>query len=162
MAMTKSADKHYAQRLYVGISDARKHLSDLVARSGYAGDRFVIERNGKPLAALISVDDFELFERLFEQHEDRLDAENVAAARAEQAGEQNVALADLAAELGIEFDELDDDEPDPEYVIARTEPGEPRSDSGRVRKTIDDVAKLTSRASDTGWPKKRGPKKSGA
>ncbi len=40
----------------------------------YAHERVVIERRQKPVAALISMEELELFERLLEEHEDRLDA----------------------------------------------------------------------------------------
>ncbi len=42
---------------------AKAHLSDLVAQVAYGGEHYVIERRGKPLAALVSVDDLERLER---------------------------------------------------------------------------------------------------
>lgn len=46
----------------VGVSEAKAHLSSLMARAGYAGERFLIERRGKPLAALVGVEDLERLE----------------------------------------------------------------------------------------------------
>lgn len=35
------------------MTEAKAHLSALMARIGYGGERFVIERRGRPLAALV-------------------------------------------------------------------------------------------------------------
>jgi prevent-host-death family protein len=36
----------------IRVTEAKAHLSALMARVGYGGERFVIERRGRPLAAL--------------------------------------------------------------------------------------------------------------
>ena len=41
----------------VRVTEAKARLSALMARVGYGGERFVIERRGKPLAALVGVED---------------------------------------------------------------------------------------------------------
>lgn len=41
----------------VGVEEARKSLGDLVSRVAYAGDRYVITRHGRPMAALVPVTD---------------------------------------------------------------------------------------------------------
>jgi prevent-host-death family protein len=46
----------------VRVTEAKAHLSALMARAGYAGERYLIERRGKPLAALVSVEDLERLE----------------------------------------------------------------------------------------------------
>ena len=43
----------------VSAAQAKAHLSDLMAKVAYGGEQYVIERRGKPLAALVSVDDLE-------------------------------------------------------------------------------------------------------
>lgn len=55
--------------------EARKVLPDLVARAAYAHEHTVIAKRGKPMAALISVEEFRLFEQLLEEYRDRADAE---------------------------------------------------------------------------------------
>jgi prevent-host-death family protein len=47
----------------VGVTEAKAHLSELMARVGYGGERFVIERRGRPLAALVGVEDLKLLEK---------------------------------------------------------------------------------------------------
>ncbi len=47
----------------VKATEAKAHLSALMARVGYGGERFVIERRGRPLAALVGVEDLERLEK---------------------------------------------------------------------------------------------------
>ena len=47
----------------VRVTDAKAHLSELMARVGYGGERFIIERRGRPLAALVGVEDLERLEK---------------------------------------------------------------------------------------------------
>jgi prevent-host-death family protein len=65
----------------ISISDAREHLADLGNRVSLRGERLVVERRGKDLFALVSVEDLELLERL----EDKLDLDAIRAAKDEPA-----------------------------------------------------------------------------
>lgn len=47
----------------ISAAQAKAHLSDLMAQVAYGGEHYVIERRGKPLAALVSVDDLERLEQ---------------------------------------------------------------------------------------------------
>jgi PHD/YefM family antitoxin component YafN of YafNO toxin-antitoxin module len=53
----------------------------------YAHERVVIKRRQKPVAALISMEELELFERLLREHEDRLDAAEADRVLADEADE---------------------------------------------------------------------------
>ena len=55
----------------LSITTARRNFSDTVNRVSYGGERIVLDRNGKEVAALVSVEDLELLELL----EDRMDIE---------------------------------------------------------------------------------------
>ncbi len=46
----------------VRVTEAKAQLSALMARVGYGGERFLIERRGRPLAALVGVEDLERLE----------------------------------------------------------------------------------------------------
>jgi len=50
---------HAAKAKKISAAEAKAKLSELLARVAYGGDRYVIERRGKPVAALVSVDDLE-------------------------------------------------------------------------------------------------------
>lgn len=43
----------------VGVAEAKKRFSEIMSRVAYNGDRFIIERHGKPMAALVSPEDLE-------------------------------------------------------------------------------------------------------
>ena len=47
----------------VSAAQAKAQLSALVAEVAYGGQHFIIERRGKPLAALVSVNDLERLEQ---------------------------------------------------------------------------------------------------
>ncbi len=48
----------------VSASEAKAQLAELVLGVAYRGDRVVIERRGKPVAALVSVEDLERLEQV--------------------------------------------------------------------------------------------------
>jgi prevent-host-death family protein len=63
----------------IPISEVREHLADLGNRVSLRGERIVVERRGKNLFALVTVEDMELLERL----EDQMDLDAIRAARNE-------------------------------------------------------------------------------
>ena len=75
------------------ISDAREQLADLGNRVALLGERVIIERRGKGLFALVSVEDLELLERL----EDEIDLEAIRARMAEP----SKSLAQVKKDLGL-------------------------------------------------------------
>lgn len=81
----------------VGITKLRSEISDLVSRVQYQGERVIVERQGKPAAALISAADLEWLEEL----EDRLDDLDADRAEAEAAGKPNIPWEKIKAELGL-------------------------------------------------------------
>lgn len=48
----------------IGVTDARAALADLVNRVAYRGERVVLTRHGKAVAAIVSAEDLELLDRL--------------------------------------------------------------------------------------------------
>jgi prevent-host-death family protein len=53
----------------VNVVEARKRFSELVGRVAFGGARVVVERRGKPMAALISIDDLRKLEEYERQAE---------------------------------------------------------------------------------------------
>ena len=51
----------------VSVAKAKAHLSELIAKSSFGHERFVITRRNKPVAALVSLEDLQIIE----QHEER-------------------------------------------------------------------------------------------
>jgi phage terminase Nu1 subunit (DNA packaging protein) len=67
----------------LGVVGFRNAIGDVLNRAQYRGERTVIRRRIRDVAAVIPVADLRLFERLLEEEEDRLDVEAARAALAE-------------------------------------------------------------------------------
>ncbi len=67
----------------ISAMQLRDRIGDIFNRVGYAGERFIVERRGKAIAAIISVKELEYLERLEEQREVEKFQLAKAAARAE-------------------------------------------------------------------------------
>jgi len=78
----------------LSVSEVRQALADLLNRVAYKGERIVIERHGKGLAALVSPEDLALLESL----EDRIDLE---AARKALKQTGTVPWEDVKADLDL-------------------------------------------------------------
>lgn len=55
----------------IGAHEAKTHLSEYLNRVRYGGERIVIERHGKPVAALVSPEDLERLESSPESPEEK-------------------------------------------------------------------------------------------
>lgn len=77
----------------MAVSDAKNTLGDATSRVSYAGERIVLTKHNKAVAALISIDDLRLLETL----------ENDADLRAalEARADDTIPLADLRERLGL-------------------------------------------------------------
>ena len=51
----------------VSVAEAKSHFSEIIAKSAFGHERFIITRRNKPVAVLVSLADLEILE----QHEDR-------------------------------------------------------------------------------------------
>jgi prevent-host-death family protein len=56
----------------VSLADAKKGFSELCNRVGYGRDTVVLTRRGKPLAAIVSVDDLERYLALEDERASRM------------------------------------------------------------------------------------------
>ena len=45
------------------VADAKKTLSELMSRAAYSNERFLMQRRGKPMAALVSIEDLTRLEK---------------------------------------------------------------------------------------------------
>ena len=80
----------------MNMVEVRDNLAEVVNRVAYAGERVVLKRRSKGVAAVVSMEDL----RLLEQWEERADVR--AALKARKEGGKPIPLAQVAAELGIE------------------------------------------------------------
>ncbi|HET7481210.1 MAG TPA: type II toxin-antitoxin system Phd/YefM family antitoxin [Rubrobacteraceae bacterium] len=84
----------------ITASEARDEFADVINRVAYGGERVVIRRREKELAAVIPMEDLRLLERLIEQEEDRLDAEAARKALADS-DDEAVPWEEARKELGL-------------------------------------------------------------
>jgi prevent-host-death family protein len=81
----------------ITASEARDEFAEVINRVAYGGERVVIRRREKELAAVIPMEDLRLLERLIEQEEDRIDAEEADKIMATiEGGEEEVIPLDQA------------------------------------------------------------------
>ena len=78
----------------IGVAEIRSKMADAINRVAYSGERVILQRRGKGVAALVSMEDLHRLEEL----EDREDLKTAKRARREKG---SVSLDDLKAELGL-------------------------------------------------------------
>ena len=83
----------------IGIAQIRNKMADVLNRVAYQGERVVLERRGKGVAAIVSMDDLALLEAL----EDLEDAKAARKALAEmkRKGEKPIPLSQVKRRLGM-------------------------------------------------------------
>ncbi len=81
----------------IGVATIRNNLADALNRVAYSGERVILERRGKGVAALVSMNDLELLEAA----ENRVDLEAARQARAERG--KPIPLDQFAGRLGVEL-----------------------------------------------------------
>ncbi|MCC7049971.1 MAG: type II toxin-antitoxin system Phd/YefM family antitoxin [Alphaproteobacteria bacterium] len=81
----------------ISTAEARDRLSELVNRAAYGKERVLLSRRGKPVAAVVSLDDVATLQRL----EDQRDVADARAARAEAKRRGTTTLNEALREHGI-------------------------------------------------------------
>ena len=76
------------------VVDIRNNLADALNRVAYGGERIVLERRGKGVAALVSVEDLALLEELENQ-------EDIRAAKKALKEKGRIPLEKIKARLGM-------------------------------------------------------------
>ena len=83
----------------INISKARAEFPDILNRAAYGHERTILSRRGKDLAAIISIEDLQLLERLARDEMDRIDLEDARAALAEPG--ESISFEQVKNNLGI-------------------------------------------------------------
>lgn len=83
----------------IAANDARDSFSELLGRAQHGKERVVIDRHGKPAAAIVPVEDLQLLESI----EDARDAKEAREALAawERHGRRTTSLNRVARDLGL-------------------------------------------------------------
>lgn len=85
----------------ISTAEARDRFSEVLNRAAFGKERVVLTRRGKPLAAVVPIEDVEALEAME-------DAADIAEARLryeewERDGRQSISLEELAAKHGIDL-----------------------------------------------------------
>ena len=83
---------------HISAAQARDRFADLLNRAAYGQERIILTRRGKPIAALVPVEDVEWLEDI----ENESDLKAVQEARKEIEREGTVPLDEVLNEFGIE------------------------------------------------------------
>jgi len=81
----------------MSASQIRDEISDALNRVVYQGERIVLRRRGKDVAALVSMEDLQAIQKL----EDLEDLKDARAAKEEAEREGTTALTDFKKEIGL-------------------------------------------------------------
>ena len=79
------------------VADAKNHFSDVLRRAEYGGERVVVERHGKPVAAIVSTEDL----RQLEAAETAVDLRDAQAALAEAKERGTIPLDTVLRKYGL-------------------------------------------------------------
>jgi prevent-host-death family protein len=82
------------------VVELRQSLAEILNRAEYQGERIIIHRRGKDAAAIISIEDLSLLERLIEDAEDRLDVNAARNALAES--NERIPCDEVRTRLGLD------------------------------------------------------------
>lgn len=93
--MYKSVKSEFASGNDLTASKARDAFAETVNRAAYGGERIVLRRRGKPLAAVVPLSDLALLEEL----EDRID---IAAAKKALKEKGRIPYEKIRHELGLD------------------------------------------------------------
>jgi prevent-host-death family protein len=84
-------------------SQTRTAFADVLNRVAYGGERIVVHRRGKDLAALVPMKEYERLERILQEAEDRADAAAFKRAKRqfEKSGRKGIPWETVKARLGL-------------------------------------------------------------
>ena len=80
------------------VAEAKNRFSDVLRRAEYGGERVIVERHGKPVAAIVSTDDL----RRLEAADDAADVRDAQAALAEAKDAGTVPLEMVLRKYGLD------------------------------------------------------------
>jgi len=110
------------------VAEAKNHFSDVLRRAEYGGERVIVERHGKPVAAIVSTEDL----RQLEAAENAVDLKDAQAALVEAKERGTIPLDAVLRKHGLA------------HLLVQQEPPARRSRSAAGRRAS---AKRTGKAS---------------
>lgn len=93
--MYDETDEHRPS--HISVSEARETFAELVNRAAYGGERVLVARRGKPIAAIVPIEDVAFIERM----EDEQDLAAALEALADPANAESFPWEQVKDELGL-------------------------------------------------------------
>ncbi|SPF40012.1 Antitoxin of toxin-antitoxin system Phd [Candidatus Sulfopaludibacter sp. SbA4] len=85
----------------LNVSKAQEEFPEVVNRAASGGERTIVSRRGKDVAAVIPIEDLRLLERLAREEMDRIDIEEARAALKEAEEKGTIPLEEVRRRLGL-------------------------------------------------------------
>ncbi len=85
----------------ISTKEARDHLSEVVNKVIYAGERFTLTRHGNGVAVLISLKEWKIVEALLKRAEDEEDIKDADAAYEKYLKEGGIPFSQVKKDLGL-------------------------------------------------------------
>ncbi|NGX41854.1 MAG: hypothetical protein K940chlam7_00128 [Chlamydiae bacterium] len=86
----------------ISTKKARDHLSEVINKVAYAGERYTLTRHGRGVAVLISLDEWNAIAVLLQKLEDEEDIKDADAAYINYLKEGGVPFSRVKKDLGLE------------------------------------------------------------
>ncbi len=86
----------------ISAKKARDHLSEVINKVVYGGERYTLTRHGTGVAVIISLDEWKMIEYILQKVEDEKDIKAADAAYAHYLKEGGVPFSKVKKELGLE------------------------------------------------------------
>src|SRR6185369_10176074 len=84
------------------VAEAKNRFSDVLRRAEYGGERVIVARHGKPVAAIVSTDDLRRLEAAEQAAEDAADLRDAQQALTEAKQEGTVPLETVLRKYGLD------------------------------------------------------------
>jgi prevent-host-death family protein len=84
------------------VAEAKNRFSDVLRRAEYGGERVIVARHGKPVAAIVSTDDLRRLEAAEEAAEDAADLRDAQQALTEAKQEGTIPLETVLRKYGLD------------------------------------------------------------
>lgn len=81
----------------MNVGELRNQFSDIVNRVAYGSERVILQRRGRDVAAMVSIEDLALLERI----EERIDLEEARASLAEARKKGTISWDKIKADLNL-------------------------------------------------------------
>jgi prevent-host-death family protein len=85
----------------ISCKEVREHMSDVINQVAFKSKRYTVTRHGSAVAVLLSLEDWNLIEKLIEQKEDKEDIRDADIAFQKHSKKRGISLKSMKKKLGI-------------------------------------------------------------